>query len=429
MGQRIYVLVQDAADIPRAGKALVARLWLAGHGNIEISASGAMLERTLVDASVWQPSRLDFAGGAACGAGLDQRRGAPVTIEGNAHQIDSRDALPDLTQEETGRLAGIKVEAKRASKPEAEGVAEDWIAARVREMVAPEDKGDPEAIKCAKRIACRALETGVLASDFVVPVEIHGKIEMVSVGNMLDNRETYHGALTRDPLEPDYDGARLVGRLFLLQARPVLYSFAHGGITYCLHRAPARVELVKGHTAEAATATIDLLRRDPVAFDFGGQLALADGGRVHALCEHGLAHHLGHVTQFWKQVSQGGVAVPLDCGPPVGMLKQIIAQGERCKLKPLDGVITGPTIRLDGSTLTAPGYDAITRLLFDPMGEQVPVIPMRPTLAQASEALDASDASFRNLPFRGRDRAGGAAGRDPDHRCSPGFADCARLCL
>lgn len=52
-GQRLYLILQDAADIPRAGKALVDRLWLAGHGYIEISASGAMLERTLVDASVW----------------------------------------------------------------------------------------------------------------------------------------------------------------------------------------------------------------------------------------------------------------------------------------------------------------------------------------------------------------------------------------
>jgi len=64
-GQRLYMLVQDAADIPRAGQVLVDRLWLAGHGHIEISKSGAMLERTLVDASVWQQSRLDFAGGAA----------------------------------------------------------------------------------------------------------------------------------------------------------------------------------------------------------------------------------------------------------------------------------------------------------------------------------------------------------------------------
>ena len=69
-----------------------------------------------------------------------------------------------------------------------------------------------------------------------------------------------------------------------MQARPVLYSFAHGGKAYRLHRPPVRIERVRGQTADAANRTIELLRRDPVAFDFGGQLALADDGRLHPLC-------------------------------------------------------------------------------------------------------------------------------------------------
>jgi hypothetical protein len=395
-GQRLYLLVQNAADIPRAGASLVARLWLAGLGHIEVSKSGALLERTLVDASVWQPSRLDFAGGAACGAGLEQRRGDPVIIEGAAQITDTRAALPDLTAEERDRLAAIKAEAKGAAQPEAEGIRAVWIEARVQEMVAPADRGDPEAIIAAETIARRALETGVLAGDFVLQVERGGNGESVTVGDLLDNRDRWHGCLTRDPLEPDYDGGRLVGRLFLMQARPALYSFAHGGKTYRLTRAPARVELVKGHTADAATATIDLLRRDPVAFDFGGQLALADDGRVHPLCEHSLAHHLGIVTQYWKLDKDG---VPVDCDPPSGLLKQIIAQGERRKLKPLDGVITGTTIRLDGSVLDKPGYDPATRLLFDPLGGDVPEVPTSPTLDQARAALDTLLRPFEAFPF------------------------------
>lgn len=399
MGQRLYVLVNDAADIPRAGKALVARLWLAGHGHIEISSSGAMLERTLVDASVWQPSRLDFAGGAACSAGLQQRRGDPVIIKGSQDRIDSNAALPDLTPGEAERLTAIKNEAKGAARPESDGIKEQWIAARVEEMVGAADRGDLEKMQEAEGIARRALEAGVLAGDFVVPVEVHGKVEMLPVGALLDNFEHYHGCMTRDPLEPGYDGGRFVGRLFLLQARPVLHSFAHGGKAYRLHRAPARVELVKGHTAEAATATIELLRHDPVVFDFGGQLALADDGRVHPLCEHGLAHHLGTVIQFWKFISQSKGAVPIDCDPPAGLLKQIIAEAQRRKLKQLDGVITGPTIRLDGSILTMPGYDRTTRLLFDPIGEAVPDIPVRPTLEQAREALNMLMQPFQTFPF------------------------------
>lgn len=398
-GQRLYMLVQDAADIPRAGKALVARLWLAGHGHIEISKSGAMLERTIVDASVWQPSRLDFAGGAELGAGLRQDRGEPVTIPGAVERIDTRATLPDLTPEERDRLAAIMAEAKGAAHPEAEGVKEAWVDARVQEMVAPEDRGDPEAIKEAESVARRALETGVLSGDFVLHVQTGGKVEALTVGCLLDHRERYHGCLTRDPLEPDYDGARMVGRLFLMQARPTLHSFAHGGKTYRLHRAPARIELVKGHTSEAVTETIDKLRRDPVAFDFGGQLAIAEAGRVHPLCIDALAYHLAGITQFWKLVQRGDVTVPVDADPPAALLKQIIAQGERRNLKPLDGVITGPTIRLDGSVLNKPGYDAATRLLFDPLGEIVPDVPTSPTLDQARAALDMLLHPFQTFPF------------------------------
>ena len=395
-GQRLYILVQDAADIPRAGAALVARLWLAEFGYIEISKSGAMLERSLVDSSVWQASRLDFAGGAACGHGVQQLRGAPIIIEGRAQLIDSLTALPDLNAVERERLAAIKVETKAATQPKADDVRAAWVEGRVEEMVAAEDRANPEALRAAESIARRALETGVLAGGFLVLVEKDGKIASVKVGDLLDNSERWHGCLTRDPLEPDYDGGRLVGRLFLMQARPTLHSFAHGGKTYKLHRAPARVELVKGHTAEAATATIELLRRDPVVFDFGGQLSLAENGRVHPLCENALAHHLGNVTQFWKANVQGD---EVDSDPPPALLKQIIAQGERRKLKPLDGVVTVPTIRSDGSLLAVPGYDPETRLLFDPLGEEVPVLPTSPTFGQARAALNTLMRPFNSFPF------------------------------
>ena len=79
-GQRLYLVVDDARDIPRAGRALVDRLWLAGHGYMRVSSNGSLLPRTLVDAAVWEPNRLDFAAGASVGPGLEQRRGAPVLI-------------------------------------------------------------------------------------------------------------------------------------------------------------------------------------------------------------------------------------------------------------------------------------------------------------------------------------------------------------
>src|SRR5205085_7233937 len=77
-GQRLYVLISDARDVPKVGDLLASRLWLIGRGRCDVSTSGSLLERTLVDGAVFQPERLDFAAGARCEAPLIQRRGMPM---------------------------------------------------------------------------------------------------------------------------------------------------------------------------------------------------------------------------------------------------------------------------------------------------------------------------------------------------------------
>ena len=98
-------------------------------------------------------------------------------------------------------------------------------------------------------------------------------------------------------------------------------------------------------------------------------------------------------------MQKGDIVVPVDSDPPPGLLKQIIAQGERRKLKPIEGMITAPTIRLDGSALILPGYDTETRLLFDPLGEDVPDVPSNPTVDDARRALETLLHPFATFPF------------------------------
>lgn len=60
---RLYIPVVDATLIPEAGKALEALLWATpGAGWCDIGVAGQRLPRCLVDVSVWQPERLNFAG-------------------------------------------------------------------------------------------------------------------------------------------------------------------------------------------------------------------------------------------------------------------------------------------------------------------------------------------------------------------------------
>jgi len=72
-GQRFYFIVDCGNRIPEIGNLLVKRLWLNGHGRIDLSKSGTMLERCPIDTSVWQPERLDFAAGAFCKHPLERR--------------------------------------------------------------------------------------------------------------------------------------------------------------------------------------------------------------------------------------------------------------------------------------------------------------------------------------------------------------------
>lgn len=395
-GQRLWTIAADATDIPRAGAVLRDRLWLAGHGWFEVSKSGALLERTLIDASVWQPSRLDFAGGAACSDGLEQRRGEPVRIKGAAEIIDTAIALPDLTPAEQGRLAAIKAEARRAVAGEAQHVRNEWIAERVHEMTA-KAAADPEAFERAERVAQRALDHGVLAGDYILHAEVAGRVEPVRVGAILDDPMRWHGLLCRDPIEPNYDGGRLVGRLFLMQSRPALHSFAHGGTSYCLHRAPATVEVMAGGTAQAVDMTNDLLRADPLSFDYGGQLATVSGGKVHPLDLDGLTYHLHGIAAYQKFDACTKTMRP--CDPPQPLVRQILALGERRGLKRLEAVVTAPTIRLDGSVLDRPGYDERTGLLLDIPPVGLPPVIAQPTMEQARKALAVLMEPFEAFPF------------------------------
>ncbi|MEI6800600.1 MAG: hypothetical protein WCO04_15505, partial [Pseudomonadota bacterium] len=119
-GQRLYLLVANAADIPRAGKVLLDRLWLAGHGHFEVSKSGVLLERTLFDGNVWQPNRLDFAGGADCTPPLRQDRGSPLLIEGDTAVVDTAVVFADLSLDELDAVREMKTAARQEMAWEAD---------------------------------------------------------------------------------------------------------------------------------------------------------------------------------------------------------------------------------------------------------------------------------------------------------------------
>ncbi len=405
-GQRIYLSVKDASDIPRAGAVLNERLWARGYGHFEVSKSGQLLKRNVFDGAVWQPNRIDFAAGAKCGPGIEQRRGAPfVYAPENSELLDTRKALPDLTEEEANKAETIQRQHRSQASPAAEQKKGAWIKDRTDELI----RLNPTITqKNATGLVRRAIESNDLASDWRITVKCGDELpKEIPVLEALNNPDQYDGALTLDPLEPDYDGGRWVGKLYLKGPRPNLFSFAHGGICFRLHREPARIEVVGGKSTSTTDKLLDVLRNASDYFDFGADLVrVGHAGTLHPLNESSLQYFAGGLVQFWEsRVTQSGTSVERLLDPPVAICRSITALGAQRNLKKLTSVITAPTLRPNGTLLNAAGYDESTGLLFDPP-ETLPAIPLFPTCQQAKEALGFLWNPFQDFPFCSRvDRA------------------------
>ncbi len=88
----------------------------------------------------------------------------------------------------------------------------------------------------------------------------------------------------------------------------------------------------------------------------------------------------------------------LETHPPKEVAEAIKMRGEWPGIRPLDGVIEGPTLRPDGSLLDRPGYDAATRVLYLP-GVDFPKIRDEPTIDHARKALAALVEPFAQFPW------------------------------
>lgn len=402
-GQRVYLPVAKAQDIPRAGAALVERLWALGYGRIEVSASGQLLERTIVDSSVWQTNRIDFAAGAVCADGVEQRRGAPELIEGilgTDWYLDTESVIPDLSDDEKIAAEQAKTIAKREARPAAERAKESWIAARADEIIerAGIDPDNQEVREAALSIARRAVEQRELAGDWILKTEGGQELTVLDV---LNAPEKYHGLKTYDPIEPDYDGGRLVGKLYLIGGYPSLYSFAHGGVTYRLRRAPARVRMVKGMTHDMTLDTIAVMRNSRDFYNFDKALVSpTPDGKLTLHTVDGLFHALGGITQFFyeKVDPKTQLVETVVCDPPLAVVKSVLARETRRDLPALTAVITAPTLRPDGSVISTSGYDAATGLFLIPRGD-IPYINVAPGLDEARRALAFLWEPFKDFPF------------------------------
>ncbi len=355
-GQRVYVLVSDAPDLPRALSTLVDRLVLAGQGWLMLSKAGHGLKRTLVDATVAQPERLDFCAGAQCCEPFVQRRPPPTVHTPHAAPLDTRTALPDLEPLETERVRVIWADKLAELKNEIEAQQARWVEERVASL-APHNEQRREQLREAYT---RAVRHKRLLGDFELTLD-DGK--RVTVGQVLDHWERYHGRRCRDPLDPDYRDDPRVAVIYTYTAgRPFMHSHAHGGQRFTLERQLRVIRLQGGELHRHVNDAFAQMALDKTVYRHGGELVhLGAVSRYHVVTPDWLCRYLTELARFEKFDKRASTWFPTDC--PAHLAKIALASKDLYhRLPELNAVITADILRPDGSPLRGPGYDPSTKL-------------------------------------------------------------------
>lgn len=395
-GQRIYVAVKDAGDIERAAKVLFDRLWLAGFGFYVVSEAGSLLERSVIDSSVFQTSRLDFAAGAACGERVTQQHPEPIVNEGSF--LDTKQVLKDLTPAELAELEVIKRKAKLDIAPQAENIKALYVQDRALETLTKHGITQPNAqqLEEAKNIIKRAVDNAVLYGDFPIYLDDN---TAVSVGEILDNPSKYHKRKTKDPLEPEYNGRKTTGILYLFDGRPCLYSQAHGGRTFKLFRQPRRIEYTQGQSLEAIAATVRVLKNMHDVFCYGSNLVFIFDGRPIIFTPELLTYYVAGVVQYFtRKKDRNGNAYEILLDPPQSLIKQILSTAFMQGFKPLNAVITAPTITPDNHVINRAGYDTATGIYLA-TNEDMPYIPDIVSADDVAKAVEILLEPVKDFPF------------------------------
>jgi hypothetical protein len=84
---------------------------------------------------------------------------------------------------------------------------------------------------------------------------------------------------------------------------------------------------------------------------------------------------------------------------PMAVANTYLQRVGRWRLPVLSGLLNAPTLRADGSILSAPGYDTATGLLLDASVRRFAPVPDEPTRDDARAALDLLASLIANFPF------------------------------
>jgi putative DNA primase/helicase len=409
--RHVYVAVKDGTDIERALKTLHSRLWLAGFGYFVVGAVGQLLDRTIIDASVYGPERLVFEGAPILiwPVTQDQEMRRPKVRTGDI--IDTAQAIPALTEQEAQRLSELKAGAARSLKSVAENARRAWA----REFAALRGFSEEKA----ERIAAQATTHHVLEAEFELEFD-DPDLGVCTVADVLADSNKYVDETMADPLEGAAYGPHKAKIYRQSDGRLMINSFAHGGIKYKLagqgntsdppvQKLPV-IQVVDGQIARIVDEAQDALMRAGLSiFVSGGRMVepitvereAADGRTTSStvltsIDERKISYSLNKRAAVFKRFD-GRSNAWRDINPPPLVAATLLSL-KKWRFPEVIGVLGAPTMRPDGMLLSKYGYDPQTRLWCD-ADMTLPPIPEQPTRQDAMIALRRFEHLLSGFPF------------------------------
>jgi hypothetical protein len=256
-GVHVYVLVTDGADVKRFLETLHARCWLSGLGWMIVGAAGQLLERSIVDRTVYAAERLVFEGPPIMEHPLAQNPQSRVPQSYEGVPLNSRQAAPDLSIGEKERLQRIREQATRDLAPQRRTARQAFItehASRLEKLGATSDM--------ARHAIEQLTDRGILLPDVALPFDLP-EFAGCTVTDVLADPERFVGATLADPLEGLEYGvckARIMRRD---DGSLWIHSFAHGRTVYELRYDADRFRdvLAKVPDVEVVQTFVRLSRR------------------------------------------------------------------------------------------------------------------------------------------------------------------------
>jgi hypothetical protein len=189
---RIYLPVSRGTDIPEAGQRLATLLWAAGFGWIEPSTAGSALERTILDLSVWQPERLDFAARPVLEPPLSRAHGWREVIGDPRGLFDLN--LIHVTGDHLTQAVAARAQGLEAARPALDAARGHSVPRRAASLAATGRMSLEEATAAVTgNLDRRALED-------TFPLRT-SEGQFVTVADLLAKPERYHETRFYDPEE------------------------------------------------------------------------------------------------------------------------------------------------------------------------------------------------------------------------------------